>query len=152
MPRRLPDADVTKTICAYVRAGTFQWVAAVAAGISKGKFAEWMKGPTIEEQEFQYAVNQATAQCRVVAESNVATRDSFKWLMYGPGRERVGEPGWSKQTALVGADGGPVTAVVPQATEDYSKLTVDELKTLRDLRDRVRVAAPAPTEPPDETV
>lgn len=139
--RRLPDPQTTKNITAFVRAGAFQWVAAVASGVSRAKFAEWMTGQTMEELEFQQAVNEAAAQARVAQETKVAATKPLAWLLRGPGRERPGEPGWTSQVAVTGPKGGALEQIVTQTAqpeEDYSGFTVEELRTLRDLREKAR--------------
>lgn len=150
--RRLPDLQTTENICRYVKAGAFQWVAAVASGVSKAKFAEWMSGETIEEREFQIKVQEAAAQARVRAEVIIADKKPLAWLLRGPGRERPGEPGWTSQMAVTGAKGGPLEQVITaaQPEEDYTKLTPDEMRTLRALRDKVRAREPAVPEPSND--
>jgi hypothetical protein len=145
--RRLPDAVTTENVCRFIRAGTFQWVAAVASGVSKGKYAEWMSGITPEEREFQRAVEQAYAQARAIAETKIAKEKPLAWLMRGPGRDRPGEAGWTSQVAVTGPKGGALETVLTSAAnapvEDYSGFTVEEMRQLRALRDRARQAAEA---------
>jgi hypothetical protein len=142
MSRALPTAEHIRNIEAFVRAGAFKWVAAVASGVSKAKFAEWMRGTTPEELEFQYVINRAAAQARVGAEVAIygepGPKGKLAWLMRGPGREKPDEEGWTSQVAVTGRNGGALEQVVAQAEEDYSRLTTDEMRTLRALRDKAQ--------------
>lgn len=104
--------EVQNTILAYIRAGSFEWAAAEAAGIGKSTYYRWMKrGETARAgvyHEFWLAVRQARAQVRVAVEATVRTENPLAWLRFGPGRERPGEPGWTESRAITGADGGPM--------------------------------------------
>ena len=63
-------------------------------------------------RQFRQDVRAATAEARATAEAEVRRIDPFRWLRYGPGRERPGEPGWTESTQVnaqvSGPDGGPV--------------------------------------------
>lgn len=101
-------------IVAYVRAGAFDWVAAQAVGIDPTTFYNWMKwGRNGRPKYVQFFkdVSQARAEARVIAEAEVRKADPFKWLRYGPGREREGEPGWTDAVQVTGEGGGPIAVL-----------------------------------------
>ena len=111
--RRLKlTAEVQHQILSFVRAGSYDWVAAEAAGISKSTFYRWMRqGEQAADGiyfDFHGEVRQARAQARVAAEAEVRRDNPLAWLRYGPGRQRPGEPGWTESRELLGQDGGPV--------------------------------------------
>jgi hypothetical protein len=91
--------EVHTSIVQYIRGGAFDWVAAEANGIGQRTFYRWMKAGERGDKayrQFWQDVRQARAQARVLAEVAVRAGDPFKWLRYGPGRERDGEPGWTE--------------------------------------------------------
>src|SRR5690349_11577072 len=101
--------ETQEAITKAIRGGCFDYTAAETAGISQRTFYYWLeKG---EEQksgplcDFARAVMMARAQARVDAEGRVYREDPFKWLRYGPGRERPGRPGWGDTIAVAGPDG-----------------------------------------------
>ena len=82
---------------AYIRAGTYDWVAAEAAVIGNSTYYRWMERGERSAAEpyrsFWSAVRQARAQARVAAETEVRREiNPIAWLRYGPGRDRAGEP------------------------------------------------------------
>ena len=104
--------ELQHQILSFVRAGSYDWIAAEAAGISKTTFYRWMRqgedaGSGIYH-DFRQEVRQARAQARVAAEAEVRRDNPLAWLRYGPGRERPGEPGWTESREILGQDGGPV--------------------------------------------
>jgi hypothetical protein len=95
-----PDAELTRTIAAYIRAGAYPHVAAAAAGVEPGVFDDWMdkgtKRRAVEAyRQFAAAVQLATAQARLAAEMAVHQEDPRTWLTKGPGKDAPGKPGWS---------------------------------------------------------
>lgn len=91
--------EVHTGIVAYIRGGAFDYIAAEAMGIGQRTFYRWMElgeGGNRTYRQFWQDVRQARAQARVAAEVEVRKADPFKWLRYGPGREREGEPGWTE--------------------------------------------------------
>lgn len=106
------NAEVHQEIVAYTRAGSFAWVAAVAAGVSKTTFYRWMQKGDSETRgpyfDFANDVRQAQAQARVAAETEVRRTSPATWLRFGPGRDRPDEPGWTDQRQITGPDAGPV--------------------------------------------
>jgi hypothetical protein len=114
-PRRGRKSKLTPEVHALVveriRDGAYDWVAAQAAGIDPTTFCRWMKwgekgqgGP--EFRQFCQEVRQAHAEARAGAEAEVRKTDPFKWLRYGPGRERPGAPGWTDSQAVDLTSGG----------------------------------------------
>jgi hypothetical protein len=101
--------ETQETITTAIRSGSFDYAAAEAAGISQRTFYRWLE--QAEEQktgelcDFGRAVMIARAQARGEAESRVFREDPYKWLRYGPGRERPGRPGWGDQIAITDPNG-----------------------------------------------
>jgi hypothetical protein len=104
-------------IVSFIRAGAWDWVAAEANGIDRHTFWEWVRrGETEDERpqtpayaKFAKEVREARAQSRARAEIRVQEGEPVKYLMYGPGRDRPGAPGW---TATGDGDGAvAVTAI-----------------------------------------
>ena len=91
--------ELLQQIAAYARAGAFAWKAAQAVGIGTSTYYRWMeqgeKASSGLYRDFYETVTQAHAQARIAAEMEVRRTDPFKWLRYGPGRDRPGEPGWT---------------------------------------------------------
>ena len=82
--------QVVTTILAYIKNGSFDHVAAQAAGISPRTFREWMaRGegrslrPSTEElREFAQQVRKAKAEARVIAEAEVHRAKPLDWLAH----------------------------------------------------------------------
>lgn len=104
--------EVHERIVAYIRAGSYAWVAAEAAGVSKTTFYRWVQRGEQEHsgpyRAFADEVRQAQAQARVGAEIEVRRDSPQTWLRYGPGRDRPDAPGWTDQRQITGLDGGAV--------------------------------------------
>jgi hypothetical protein len=125
--------EVQAAIVEAIRAGSFDWVAAQAAGIDPATFREWMgrgdgrdpdRPATPQYAAFAAEVRQARAQARQIAEARVFNEDAFKWLRYGPGRERPDEPGWTESSNVDMTSGGQPVQMVPWApkrAEDASR-------------------------------
>lgn len=93
--------ELQERIVAYVRGGTWDYVAAQAAGISKATFYRWYndgRNPRSRYAPFREEIDTARAQARVVAETTVFRAKPESWLKFGPGRERPGAPGWTTPT------------------------------------------------------
>jgi hypothetical protein len=110
MPRGIPldghraknkaawDATKAEQIYAYIRAGAFPHVAALAAGLPRDAFKKWLKFGQRRKSvfaEFVDRVEQARAQARVVAEVKTFQDDPAVWLKSGPGKEMKDDPGWT---------------------------------------------------------
>ena len=105
--------EVQEIIIQAIRQGCFDWVAAQAGGITPQTFGNWMRWGEKGNPRylaFFSEVQSAKAETRRKAEAKVFAEDAFKWLRYGPGRERPGEPGWTESAQLEhsGPAGGPV--------------------------------------------
>lgn len=90
--------------------GAFDHVAASAAGIAERTFRYWMeRGAEAASgiyHDFYAAVSRARAEARLEAEARVYETDPYKWLRFGPGRDRPGAPGWTD-----GEASGPMTEI-----------------------------------------
>jgi hypothetical protein len=96
------DPEGRHKITAYIRAGSFDWVAARACGIPPRTFYHWMERGEQGEPifaEFWREVQEARAQARLMREVKVADTEPLAWLRMGPGRDRPGEPGWTDRPA-----------------------------------------------------
>lgn len=128
-PRRKPNdqkdsggrltPEVIVTIVAYIKGGSFDHVAAEAAGVSARAFREWVargegrsKRPSSPEyRDFAEKVRKAKAEARVIAEAEVHRAKPLAWLTHAaPSKD--GEQGWSKQASAI----------------DLSTMTFDELQ------------------------
>jgi hypothetical protein len=93
-----------KAIVAAIRAGSFDWIAAEANGITGETFRIWMRKGERDKRKpyvaFAADVRAAKAQARLSAEIEVRRDQPFNWLRFGPGRERDGEAGWTESTEL----------------------------------------------------
>src|SRR4051812_22399991 len=119
-PCKLTEA-VEKQICAYIRAGAFSWVAAVASGVSRATFNRWMSEDSREFRDFRDKVEEARAQARATAEMEVRKMKPEVWLRLGPGRDKPGEPGWTEQQRhdvnVTGRGPGLVICLPPEDPE-----------------------------------
>lgn len=118
--RSLLTPDIQATIVVAIESGSFDYVAAAAAGISERAFRFWVEWGAEHEKaveegrdapqradsarygDFFAAVRAARASARQKAEARVYEEDPFKWLRYGPGRDRPGAPGWTDGDASGG--------------------------------------------------
>ena len=105
MPRpTLLTPERHKAIVAAIRAGSFDWVAAEANGITRETLRLWLRKGERDKRKpyvaFSDDVRAARAQARLSAEIEVRRDQPFNWLRYGPGRERDGEAGWTESTEL----------------------------------------------------
>jgi hypothetical protein len=93
-----------KAIVAAIRAGSFDWVAAEANGITRETLRLWLRKGERDKRKpyvaFAADVRAARAQARLSAEIEVRRDQPFNWLRFGPGRERDGEAGWTESTEL----------------------------------------------------
>ena len=91
-------------IVAAIRAGSFDWVAAEANGITRETLRLWLRKGARDKRKpyvaFSDDVRAARAQARLSAEIEVRRDQPFNWLRFGPGRERDGEAGWTESTEL----------------------------------------------------
>lgn len=103
--------ETSQRICAAIRAGAFDWVAAEASGIGRSTFYQWIafgESGRKPYREFVDNVREAQAQARTSAELEVRKTNPLAWLRLGPGRDRKGAPGWTEQVELSGPDGEPI--------------------------------------------
>jgi hypothetical protein len=112
------DDRVYRTLIEKIRQGSFDWVAAEAAGIGRRTFYRWMARGARGEQPYDQlalAVQQAKANARSEAERRVYLDNPFNWLRMGPGREQRDGPGW---TTPVKPRFGDITEVDLDEEED----------------------------------
>ena len=93
-----------KAIVAAIRAGSFDWVAAEANGITRETLRLWLRKGARDKRKpyraFSDDVRAARAQARLSAEIEVRRDQPFNWLRFGPGRERDGEAGWTESSEI----------------------------------------------------
>ncbi len=124
--------ETHRAIVAAVRAGSFDWIAAEASGISKATLKRWMRlGETTRREPyrtFATDVRQARAQARLSAELEVRRNEPFAWLRFGPGRERPDEPGWTETRevkhsgtfdVIHSTEWGQIATAIQDALEPY---------------------------------
>lgn len=126
-----------EAVTAEVVDGGFDHAAAAAGGVSIRTFYRWRdRGEAAEEKaweampdaeyedefvsvmdpddvpywRFWQALTTARGRARVGAEKRVYQDSPGMWLKNGPGRTRPGEPGWTDQVEVTGAEGGPIAA------------------------------------------
>ena len=96
--------EIFQMIVTFVRAGTFAWVAAEAAGVDPRTFRDWMargegrhptRAATPALIAFAREVRSAEAQARVAAEARVY-RDRPEYWLGRVGRSRAGREGWTE--------------------------------------------------------
>jgi len=88
-------------IVAGIRAGGYPHVAAAAWGVRPEVFQRWLARGQQKHARRDFAwlaaqVRQAHAQARLRAEITLFENHPRTWLESGPGRDRPGEPGWSR--------------------------------------------------------
>jgi len=94
--------DLQERIVAFIRAGSFDYVAAEAVGISARTFRDWMargegRGPralTARHRAFAERVRQAQAEARIAAEVRVYREQPTYWLSHAA-RTRADREGWT---------------------------------------------------------
>ena len=111
--KTLLTPDTSASICAAIRAGAFDYIAAEAYGVGRTTFYTWMqKGEDEAEdeiyREFRNDVEEARAQARLGAELEVRKGNALAWLRLGPGRDRKHAPGWTEQVEITGDDERPI--------------------------------------------
>jgi hypothetical protein len=87
-------------------------------------------------RQFRQSVLAARAQTRVLAEVEVRRDDPLSWLLVGPGRERPGEPGWSR-SVTVNVLSGPVEIRVVYVAKPPASVpapSADEVRRVVDVR------------------
>jgi len=97
--RTLLTAELQRDICAFIRAGAYDYAAAEACGISRRAFFEWLERGEGESKrgrapiyvQFTRAIRRAQAEARVSAEVTVKKIDP-KWWLSRMHRERPDAP------------------------------------------------------------
>jgi len=117
--RTLLTPESQRDICAFIRAGAYDYAAAEACGISRRSFFEWLERGERESRrsrspvyvQFARAIRRAQSEARVSAEITVKKMDP-KWWLSRMHRERPDAPGWNdtRSVEVTGKDGG---ALIP---------------------------------------
>jgi alkanesulfonate monooxygenase SsuD/methylene tetrahydromethanopterin reductase-like flavin-dependent oxidoreductase (luciferase family) len=105
-------AELQNKICRFIRAGTYDYVAAEASGISRHAFFDWIRrGEGRSDRpsapifvKFVNAVREAQAEARASAEVTVRKMDP-KWWLSRMHRDKPNEPGWSDNPQVQQAAG-----------------------------------------------
>jgi len=96
--------EIERTILAYVESGSFDYIAAEAAGIDERTFRDWIargegrhptRRKTAQLASFAASVREARARARASREIVVADRDPKFWLQHAA-RSKPGREGWSE--------------------------------------------------------
>ena len=148
--RTLLTAELQRDICAFVRAGAYDYAAAEACGISRRAFFEWLERGERESTrgrapvyvQFARAIRRAQAEARVSAEVTVKKVDP-KWWLSRMHRERPDSPGWNdtRSVEVTGKDGKTLipiealSALIDQADREDAK---KETEAKRETIDRIR--------------
>jgi hypothetical protein len=99
--------DLQQRICAFIRAGAYDYVAAEAAGISRHTFFEWIRRGEGNDAErpatplyaqFANAIRLAKAEARETAEVTIKKIDP-KWWLARMHRGQPDAPGWMPTNA-----------------------------------------------------
>ncbi len=134
-------------ILQFIRAGSYDWVAAEAAGVPRSLFEHWLRvgeaSPRRPYREFFYEVMRARAEARVAAELTALKKDARFWLRYGPGRDRPDQPGWG--TRLTPVDNASAAAE-PFASLEFNRLLAALSRALEPFPE-ARVAAAKALQP-----
>lgn len=129
--------ELAAAIAADVAAGAYPHVAAEAHGIPRDTFERWLafgrKGRNRRYRRLADALRAAGAQARRSAEQRAHAKDVKLWLRSGPGKDKLGDEGWTV----------PVRPVNPSTTNQTINVlgSPDFLALLAILR---RVLAPFP--------
>jgi transposase len=109
--------QLQEKICQLIRAGTYDYVAAEASGISRTTFFDWVRrGEGRSDRatapayvQFVNAIRLAHAEARAAAEVTVKKTD-VKWWLSRMHRDKPGAPGWSdkQQVEVTGKEDAPL--------------------------------------------
>lgn len=115
---RLCTKERLEQIFDYMRKGVFPSVAVEATGIPSDVFFEVLAHGR-EHQNSPYREIYSNfimmqAQARAGAEMRVYEESPLAWLLHGPGRDRPDHPGWTRQSAITGPNGGAVSVITTQ--------------------------------------
>jgi len=119
--------ELERTILSYIEAGSFDYIAAEAAGIDGRTFRDWIargegRHPTRKRtpqlRAFSDKVRQARARARASREIQIADRDPKFWLQHAA-RSKVGRDGWSEPIGAPEED----PAAMPPYQPDQAELS-----------------------------
>jgi hypothetical protein len=134
--RTLLTAELQRDICAFVRAGAYDYAAAEACGISRRTFFEWLERGERESKrgrapvyvQFARAIRRAQAEARVSAEVTVKKIDP-KWWLSRMHRERPDAPGWNDTRSVeVTSKGGKIPMSIEALTALIDEADLDDQK------------------------
>jgi len=132
--------QLSKRICSYILAGSYEYVAAQACGIDRMTFMEWMRRgqdrdrrPTSKRYaDFANAVWHAAANARASAEIAVKAADPYKFLRHKY-RDQPGELGWSDGPVQVEVSGMSPAVSAEEFQRMLERLTDDQRETFLGL-------------------
>jgi hypothetical protein len=137
-------AEVTETILAYLRAGTFPHIAAEAAGVGYSTMRAWLTSGDPAFREFQEAYTRVAALTRADAEQRLYRRNPLTWLKVMARSTPQGD-GWTQpfyRGADHGRDGG---------RRSLDDLSPDEMESMIQLARRLAAErSPDHREPPHD--
>lgn len=112
---RLCTPERLDQIFSYMEKGVFPSIAIEATGIPASVFYEILtdgqQNSTSPYRDLYIRFITMQAVARAGAEMRVYEDSPLAWLMNGPGRDRPSNPGWTRQSAVTGSDGGAIQVV-----------------------------------------
>lgn len=140
------DPTIKDRIVRYIAAGAYEWVAALASGISERTFFRWMqmgekddlKGRNSPYRRFWQEIRVAYAEARVRNEIKISQADPAKWLTIGPGKSKPGRPGWTEIVEVQTPEGGEFK--ITHKMED-----IDQLGRVLDILEDAGAIPPPPS-------
>jgi hypothetical protein len=112
--------EIADTIIGFIRAGTFDYTAAEAAGVSDRTLRDWIfrgegrdpdRAPTPKLRAFASALRQARAQARAGAEIRVYQEQPLRWLTYAA-RTTPDRPGWTQSREVDDSPGHQLETLI----------------------------------------
>jgi len=106
----MAEPEAYDRIMELIRLGAYAYIVAEAAGINSSTWNAWLaKGAESEpgtiHRKFHDDVMRAQSRARMLAELEVKRSDPKFWLTRGPGKARLGRPGWTETLAVTGDEG-----------------------------------------------
>jgi hypothetical protein len=89
--RAMVESRAVEYLLGLIRAGSYTWVAARAAGIDD----DTLQGMLESRSSLRGEIHQAQAQARARAEIELKEKNALAWLRYGPGRPSRDGAGWT---------------------------------------------------------
>lgn len=142
------NADLIDEIARYVRVGNYIETAAIAAGVHKATFYNWMKQanklrellaraqetgekPKLTKFDrltlkFLDAVEKATAEADFGDVATIKTASKTNWQAAAWRLERKDPKRWGRQDKVIGELSGPGGSPIPTTTENISGMSQEE--------------------------